>query len=275
MFVNKNYHTHTYRCKHAHGDVADYCEAALAQGLSVLGISDHSALPDNRWPGVRMELRELPAYCRAIDDAREQYPALKVLKGMECEFAPEYTSYYRDLLLGELAFDYLIGAAHFIPLNGEWVGAYRNTDTLAGLRAYSEYFVKSMESGLFAFMAHPDLFGACYLTWDANTVSAAQDMLAAAADLQVPLEINGYGLRKREIDTPDGRRRMYPWLPFWELAADYDVTVVVNSDAHRPEDVSRSMHEAARIGQHYGLRFADLSYLETRREAEAATGDCA
>jgi len=263
MSLTKNYHTHTYRCKHAKGDVADYCRAALEQGLTVLGISDHTALPDNRWPGVRMDLQELPHYCQVIDDARASFPELTVLKGMECEFADAYVSFYQETLLGELQFDYLIGAAHFIPLNGEWVGAYGGADTVAGLRAYTGYFIESMRSGLFAFMAHPDLFGNCYLTWDANTISAARDIFAAAAELQVPLEINGYGLRKREIDTPDGKRRMYPWLPFWELAADYDITVIVNSDAHRPEDVGSSMPEAAAIGDQYGLRFADLSYLET------------
>ena len=86
----------------------------------------------------------------------------------------------------------------------------------------------------------------------------------AAAALQVPLEINGYGLRKRKIDTPTGKRCMYPWLPFWELAGDYDIKIIVNSDAHRPEDVSSNMAEAAAIGKKFGLKFADLSYLETR-----------
>lgn len=264
MPITKNYHTHTYRCKHASGDVADYCEAALAEGLTVLGISDHAALPDNRWGGVRMAFDELSDYCDAIDTARAKYPGLTVLKGMECEYAEGYASFYRDVLLGELEFDYLIGAAHFFPHDGEWVGAYGGADTAAGLRAYADYFIESMASGLFAFMAHPDLFGNCYHTWDANTAAAAEDILNAAAALGVPLEINGYGLRKPMIDTPQGPRRMYPWLPFWEQAAGHDVTVIVNSDAHRPRDVASSMAEAAAIGERCGLRFADLSHLEER-----------
>jgi histidinol-phosphatase (PHP family) len=261
----KNYHTHTYRCKHATGDVADYCNAAIEGGLTVLGISDHSALPDNRWPGIRMDIADLPEYCARIDEARSTFPALTVLKSMECEHAPEYAAFYADTLLGELQFDYLIGAAHFFPVNGEWVGSYGGADSVAGLRAYADYFIKSMETGLFAFMAHPDVFGNCYFEWDANAASAAHDILSAAAALQVPLEINGYGLRKPEIDTPQGRRRMYPWLPFWELAADYDITFIANSDAHRPRDVASNLGEAAAIGQCYGLEPADLAYLEPGR----------
>ncbi|MBX2824837.1 MAG: histidinol-phosphatase [Gammaproteobacteria bacterium] len=262
MLLNKNYHTHTYRCKHASQDVASYCSAAIEQGLTVLGISDHTALPDNRWSHIRMSIDELPEYIAAVDEAVGLFPQLTILKGAECEYSRDYHSFFRDELLDKHQFDYLIGAAHFFPLDDEWVGSYGGTTSLQGLQAYASYFIESMNSGLFAFMAHPDLFGNSYLQWDENTIAASRDMLSAAAELKMPMEINGYGLRKRKIDTPDGPRCMYPWLPFWELAAEYDVTVIVNSDAHHPEDVTANMAEAAAIGQQFNLKFADLSHLE-------------
>lgn len=264
MNLTRNYHTHTHRCKHATQDVSDYCQAALDQGLTVLGISDHTALPDNRWPHIRMDIEELPGYIQAVDTAIDQFPRLTILKGAECEYADEYHAFFEDTLLGEHQFDYLIGAAHFFPMDGEWVGSYGGADTKNGLRSYADYFIKSMESGLFAFMAHPDLFGNCYLTWDENTIAASRDILAAAAQLKVPLEINGYGLRKPKIQTPSELRCMYPWLPFWELASEYDIQFIVNSDAHRPEDVSSQLKEAAQIGVQCGLSFADLGHLENR-----------
>ena len=67
----KNYHTHTFRCGHASGDVDDYCVAAKEHELQVLGMSDHTALPDNRWPRVRMDFSELDDYLGAIDRARD------------------------------------------------------------------------------------------------------------------------------------------------------------------------------------------------------------
>lgn len=263
MSINKNYHTHTYRCKHATHDVEDYCHAAIEQGLTVLGISDHTALPDDRWPQIRMPVKELPQYIAAIDRAIESFSSLKILKGAECEYSKEYDGFFRDTLLGEYQFDYLVGAAHYFPLEGNWVGSYGGANSVAGLQAYTSYFIESMESGLFAFMAHPDLFGNCYLTWDSNTASAAHDIFTAAASLKMPLEINGYGLRKPKIDTPDGERCMYPWLPFWELASEYDIAVIANSDAHRPQDVTANIAEATEIGHKFGLRFADLAYLES------------
>ena len=75
-----NFHTHTFRCKHAKGDVADYCEAALALGMETLGFSDHSALPDDRWLSARMEYAGLDDYVRAMDRARVDYPSLNTLR---------------------------------------------------------------------------------------------------------------------------------------------------------------------------------------------------
>lgn len=260
--LEKNYHTHLYRCKHATGDVPDYCRAALDSGLSVLGISDHAALPDDRWNEIRMDYSELPDYCDSIDRAREEFPDLVILKSMECEYDHAYDSYYRETLLGELGFDYLIGAAHFFPHRGEYLWVYGGATAAEHLRSYADYVVRSMESGLFAFMAHPDLFGCTYLSWDENTEACSRDILEAAVDLRMPLEINGYGLQKRKVETPQGTRPMYPWDPFWELAAEYDIEAIVNSDAHKPENILGGVEEALSIAERYDLSFADLSPVE-------------
>ena len=65
--LQRNYHTHTYRCHHATGDVIDYAKAAIEAGLTTLGMSDHVALPDNRWNNVRMSMPELDDYEEAIE----------------------------------------------------------------------------------------------------------------------------------------------------------------------------------------------------------------
>lgn len=259
--ITCNLHTHTYRCKHATGAVADYCRAAIERGLTVLGITDHTPLPDNRWLDVRMDFDQLQAYNDEIDAARAAYPELVLLKGMECEYADQYAAYYRDTLLGELGFDFLIGGAHYFPCRGAWTGVYGGTTDAATLRAYADYVIASMDCGLFAFLAHPDLFGNAYLRWDADAVACSRDILQAAEALGMPLEINGYGLRKPTIDTPDGPRRKYPWTPFWEIAAEYDVPVIVNSDAHRPEDIVANMHEGLALADACGLTLADVDGL--------------
>jgi histidinol-phosphatase (PHP family) len=40
-----NYHTHTTRCHHAAGTEREYVEAAIANGIKVLGFADHTPYP--------------------------------------------------------------------------------------------------------------------------------------------------------------------------------------------------------------------------------------
>lgn len=256
----KNYHTHTYRCHHALGDAVDYAKMAVAQGITVLGITDHTPLPDNRWPSMRMSLEEFPNYLQAIEQAQELYPQLTILKGLECEYAPEYHGFYQDLL-DQWGLNYLILGAHFFPCDGEWLGSHGSIISAKRLLAYADYVIKSMESGLFAFVAHPDLFGITYLDWDQDAEACSRDILVAAEELKIPLEINGYGFRKPKVMTQSGQRPTYPWLAFWEVAAEYQISIVATSDAHHPQDVAGNITDGLLIAERLKLGVADLSVL--------------
>lgn len=260
-----NFHTHTFRCKHAKGDVADYCEMAIARGMKTLGISDHSALPDDRWLAARMHYVDLPEYTAVIDKAREQYPELRVVKGMECEYIPEQQTWYEDELLGDYQFDYLIGAAHFfLDADDKWVGTYGGTTSAKALVEFGNYTVKMMESGVFDFIAHPDLFGNCYEKWDTNCTACTRDIMAAAAETGVGLEVNALGIRKQTAKAADNPFPLYPWLPFWEEASSYDVKVIVNADAHTPEDLQGKTGEAFQIVADLGLKHMDVDAIGAR-----------
>lgn len=257
----RNYHTHTFRCKHAAGDVVDYAQAALTKGLQVLGMSDHTPLPDGAWPQIRMAWDELPGYLLAIGQARALYPDLTILAGMECEWSPEYHQFYENELLGRFGLDYLVLGCHFFPCQGEYLSSHGRIDTPKRLRAYARHLIRSMESGLFAFVAHPDLFGLTYLKWDQNAKAASRDILQAAQDLKIPLEINGHGLCNLWVETALGGRPPYPWRQFWELAQDYKIAALVNSDAHRPQDVDQGLGEGAQLLRSLGLKAARPDHL--------------
>jgi len=251
-----NYHTHTYRCHHASGDVKEYASRAIREGAQILGMSDHTPLPDRRWDWVRMDPDELPGYIAAIDAAQEAFPQLKILKGLECEFDKPYVDYYREIR-ETWNLDYLVGGIHWVPFQGDWIDL-SEVDSPAKLRAYADYSAATMESGLFAFLAHPDGFGAGYFTWDDNCRAAARDILAASVEFTVPLEINGLGLRKKPVKFFGGERQPYPLKEFWDLAAEYPVQVVTNSDAHNPEQVMASLDITTRWALERSLSLVDL-----------------
>ncbi|MBA2479951.1 MAG: histidinol-phosphatase [Planctomycetes bacterium] len=261
MGFSANYHTHTYRCGHATGDAPEYARIAAAGGCRILGFSDHTPLPDGRWPDWRMRLGQLDEYEAAVARARAEQPDLTVLLGMECEYAPEFRAFYEDELFGRRGYDYLIGACHLTELDGAWIGSFDRTCTPQALAAYAATCTKTMEAGLFSFIAHPDLFGCCNPVWTADTAACARDICAASVSTGVPLEINGLGFRKTWLDTPEGLRPPYPWTPFWQVAAEHGVRVVLNSDAHHPQDVLASYDDVAAMRDRFALVEADLSVL--------------
>ncbi len=207
-------HNHTFRCQHAVGDVAELAQAALKGGCRVLGVSDHTPLPDHQWPTVRMGMDELDGYCQAIDQGRIDFPSLRILKGMECEWSKEYQAFYQEELFGKRSFDYLIGAGHFYQIGGEWHSGFTDLSGAKELRAYAEWLTQMMQSGIFAFIAHPDLFGCCNEAWNPDLAACSHDILSAAAATQTPLEINANGFRKAWRAPGGGRSCPYPWEPF-------------------------------------------------------------
>ncbi|HWR10823.1 MAG TPA: histidinol-phosphatase [Rectinemataceae bacterium] len=260
-----NYHTHTFRCRHAQGDVADYVAAAADAGLSELGFSDHCPYPDGRWPSVRMAMADLPDYLEALRTAKTRAAASasspRILSGLECEWSPEYESFFREEYLGRLGLDYLAGGIHSYLHGGEWRDTFAISEA-SELGYFAETTCRAIESGLFAFLAHPDVFCFSWLPWDESARSCAADILSTAESSGCLLEINGYGMRKKKVGGAGGTRPPYPRPEFWRLASDYDITCIVNSDAHRPVDTAANLAEGRELAARFGLKVAEALPLQ-------------
>ncbi len=253
-------HTHTFRCKHAQGDIPDLAKQAERKGYSVLGISDHVPFPDDHNIEIRMSIQELEDYKRKFHKTKAEHPGLEMLLGMECEYLPQYINYYRDELIGERGINYLILAQHLFYCEGRLAYFWREEPGADKkiLKAYTKAVAEGLETELFGFLAHPDLFGYFYLPWDKEAEACSRYILEAAQAYKVPLEINGNGFRKGIRDAGGIKRLQYPLEPFWELAAEYDVSVLVNSDAHKPSELAPP-EEGFRLARKYQLKMADRS----------------
>ena len=260
--MHANYHTHTMRCKHGRGTPSDFCAAALEQGVDCIGFTDHCPHPDGKWASVRMDLSELDDYFEDIREARRRYPQLEIHAGLECEYRPDLGDYQRDEYLQHPnRCEYLILAIHdFLDAAGEWHSTWRleNQDELRG---YAAFAVRAMRTGLYRVLAHPDLFAYTGCGWNAVTEECCRAILETAQDTGIPLELNANGLRKPLCTDADGLlRRKYPYLPFWRLAAEYDVQVIVASDAHTPDVIWGNASDCEAIARFYGLHL--VSRLE-------------
>jgi histidinol-phosphatase (PHP family) len=249
-----NFHTHTRLCKHADGIPADYCREAVEQGVMVLGFSDHTPYPVARWSSVRMDIEQLPQYVEWIRQAQDEFPQLKIIMGMECEYDPEHMNFFMDELVGKWGCKYLIGAAHHYLSKGEWVGLYGRSMDDKLLWDYTDYLIEGISSGKFLFWAHPDVFGVCYKGWTSEADACSKAICEAAASAGIPLEINGYGLRKPMIEDSGEMRHLYPLRKFWDVAGEVGVKVVVCSDAHSPKDVWNNTDKCVEWAERVGLQ---------------------
>ncbi len=264
--IKANYHTHTYRCKHAQGDIIDYAAAAVECGIETLGMTEHTPLPDGRWNDVRMDMDQLDSYDEAFITARQAYPQLEILKGMECDWVPEYRNFYIEEYMGKRDFCYLIGSVHWFRSEGEWVFTY-SPQAFGKARDYADFVIGMIESETFDFIGHPDLFGLFSRNWNSEVKALSRAICEAAKTYRVPLEINGYGLRKPVIETAEGIRHAYPVESFWEIASDYELEVICNSDAHRPQDTGRSIDLCMDIAERNFLPIAELKFGKCQKTA--------
>ena len=245
-----NLHTHSFYCKHGTGTIAEYVEQAKAEGLTLLGFSEHCPLPDREYQkGNRMDYPDLPLYEADIkaEQQKTENKSITILIGAECDWLPEEKSFYEELIQ-KRNYDYLCCSVHhmFDPVRGkeEFLGRF-TTLPLGHLIEYVKLYTDALRSGIFTFGCHPDIFLAGYRRWDDDAIEASTDILQCAKQCGIPLEINDNGLRKRPITVEDGSiRQPYPVKEFWLLAQKIGTKIVTNSDAHRPIDVAAHKRNA-------------------------------
>ena len=222
-----NLHTHTLLCKHAKGTPSDYCEVSEKHSR-IIGFSDHVPFRDDRHVAERMQFSELKAYCNMVDDARAEFPDMDVFCGLEVDWFDDIPQdYITGTLKNDYNIDYFVGSAHYCGAEGKEQYHFSNylpDEKVAGM--FCELTLKIIESGIFAFVAHPDAFMVPYETVTAAHEKMFHEIIRAAVQYDVPLELNAHGLRF-------GRK--YPCRRFWEIASEFpELRTVIGADAHRP-----------------------------------------
>lgn len=253
-----NLHTHTMRCNHAEGTDEEYVLSAVENGYTKLGFSDHTPFPyDNGYSNwTKMTTEELPGYVSSVLSLKEKYKdKIEILIGLECESVPRFFPYLKEL---KQDMDYLLLGNHADwsieePYSGRLTKAWQ-------LHRYFATAVEGMESGLFLYLAHPDLMLGGYPAFDETAKYLSRQLCREANRLGMPLEYNLYGVLKGKKPGTLG----YPYHPFWEIAAEENVTAVVGVDAHQPEN----FRDADLTGAIKMLRDMGIKVLEDPMDAE-------
>lgn len=252
--VIANFHTHTRRCRHAVGTEDEYVQAALEAGLKILGFSDHTPyyFPGNYYSTFRMYPSELKGYVDSVLRVRKAYEGqIRIPLGLEAEF---YPGLFPELLprLQDAGIEYLLLGQHFV---GDEVGEHycgRPTADPDVLRRYCRQVCDAMDTGLFSYLAHPDLL--FFTGSPALYREQMREVCKAAKACGVPLEVNLLGIFSG---------RHYPNPVFWELAAEENCPVVIGRDAHAPMQLldGESLNKAQQMIEKLGLQVQETVRL--------------
>lgn len=244
-----NYHTHTYRCKHARGEDREYVEAAIRAGIRVLGFSDHCPwiYEDGYESGARMTADKLDDYFDSLSKLKQEYAReITIYAGFEAEYIPELMD-AQTKLLKDYPVDYMILGEHFLsPEPSGYTGF--PTEEEAVLKQYVDLIIEGLETGKYLYVTHPDLlnFVGPYEIYEHHMLRLCRFL----KERNVPVEINMLGVVQN---------RHYPSAHFLSIAQKVGNHAIIGIDAHSPSYLERIDDQKAcrALAEKYGLPLID------------------
>ena len=248
--MQTNYHTHSRLCD-GRGEPEEYVQVAVDRGFAALGFSSHAPLPvANDWT---LTQASLPVYLKEIDRLKAAWSGrIQIYKGLEIDYIPESQA-PGDTRYDSLGLDYRIGSVHsttglernprYCCVDGPledlvWLLEEVHQGSFEALsEAYYTRLAEMVRGGGFSFVGHLDLlkksnrderFFSEEAPWYQRQVHAALDVLAASGLI---MELNSGGIARGTIDE------IYPSPWILARARRLGIPVMINADAHQPEDV--------------------------------------
>ncbi|MBO5364497.1 MAG: histidinol-phosphatase [Clostridia bacterium] len=247
--MDYNYHTHTVYCGHATDSAEDYIRRAIDCGIRYLGFSDHAPFrfPDGYEAGFRVPVGQAKNYFEELSRLREKYRGeIEIRIGFEMEYYPDHFENMRQVAV-DFGAEYLILGQHYVlPENQGGVFSMDRHYEFEDLRAYSNSLVAAMKTGVFTYVAHPDMYN--FIGDNLLYREEMRKICIASRKMNLPLELNLLGIRDN---------RIYPREEFWKVAGEEDAPVTFGFDAHAAMDVydKASVTVAERMVKKYALNY--------------------
>ncbi len=248
-----NYHTHTYRCGHASGDDEEYILAAIKAGYKTLGFADHAPYKDYPLPSSHMDISMFDEYVDSISILKEKYKdQIDIKIGLESEY---YKANHDERVMLHDRLDYLILGQHFLDPEAS-VSFFKNNSEEEILE-YGKLVCEALDTGLFMYLAHPDVFMSKQENFTKACVDVARMIASKCVDLDIPVELNVHNVRKGKHLISNKEEYFYPNKSFWTIMSEYPIKVLLGIDAHKPEDlldfdaIEKSLNEVSDLNLNF------------------------
>lgn len=262
-----DYHVHIERGAYTREWLDAFLAQAVRVGVTDLGISEHAyrfeqtrPLLWNDWV-ARKKTEDLDAYLALLLEARADGLPIKI--GIEMDYMPENGQLMKEFL-ARYPFDYAIGSVHWLGGFGFDLDEMRDQWASGDVeRIYETYFAtleRMISDGCCDIIGHADVikvFG-FHAPRVAEKWYERLTPLIKASGMAVEVSTAGWRKPVKEI---------YPAPEWIARLVEADVPLVLNSDAHRPEDVGAGYSQALDLLRALGVR--RLATFSKRRLALA------
>jgi histidinol-phosphatase (PHP family) len=260
-----NYHTHSHYCD-GKAEPEAYLVKAIEKGFPACGYSSHAPVPfDTKW---NMKQERLPTYLEEISRLREKYRGrIQVYTGLEVDYIGGLWGFHHPFF-NNLKLDYTIGSVHFMDALSEgipWTIDGSSEEFFRGFESAFHQDVRKLVTRYYELVREmvlkdsPTIIGhldkikmhnrhRIFLNeeegWYRDCVEDTLDLIAAKGSI---VEVNTRGTYR--YDQPD----LYPGKWILERIYRKKIPVMINADAHLPEEIDSGHVFAAGILQDIGF----------------------
>lgn len=268
--MRTNYHTHTHHCD-GKAAAEEFVLAAIEKGFDRLGFSGHAPVPfPTDWTMPQEKLRP---YLASVREVQARYRGrLRIDLGLEVDFLPGRQG-PRSPHIRQLGLDFTLGSVHYVTDPPRADGFAWTVDGSAeeferGLREEFGGDVRRLVERYYERIGRlaeesPDIFGHFDVVkrnnrderwfsegepWYRQAVRGALQRIARSGSI---VELNTGGVTRKTSGA------FYPSDWVLEECLKLGIPVMVNADAHRPEDLDGHFEQAYTLLRDIGFREPD------------------
>jgi len=264
--IRANHHTHSI-FSDGNSYPEEYIKRALELGFSMLGFSEHSPLPFENTFSFKIEKKE--EYINLINSLRSKYLGqIELAIAMEFDYIPGMSEDF-ELIQKDFHLDYSIGSVHLVGKGDKenlWfidgplaeiydagLSAFFGGDIRKAVTAYYRQVNVMLETQGIEILGHMDKikmhnrdrFFTEDEEWYKALVSETLDLIRQKG---VIVEINTRGIYKKRSDTT------YPGPVILKQISKMGIPVMINSDAHQPQELDGEFKTAWSIAREAGIK---------------------
>jgi histidinol-phosphatase (PHP family) len=268
-----NFHSHSQHCD-GKEQMEDYVIAAIEKKFKALGFSAHSPLPfPNEWSLTPESFKQY------VKDARyliEKYRnEIDLYLGLELDYIPGHSEDFEGFMKNT-PLDYNIGSIHLVrheendkiwfidgPLEGFtngvneiFAGDYR--DAVTAFYKQSILMIQTQKPDIIGHIDKVKMHNKqrWFSTSEKWYVDLVEETLEAAAKQNCIIEVNTRGLYTGKTDE------YFPSTEIIQKCYDRGISMMVNSDAHHPNQLDKHFLEAHDLLRKIGFKSLRTPFFE-------------